>query len=85
MSRPDCRRSTSPRLGLAPVVVTQGVRHQPAAGEGGVDHPVAEQNLKNALEVAGRGYLVETGSITLQGPARELLPNESIRVAYLGI
>jgi branched-chain amino acid transport system ATP-binding protein len=46
---------------------------------------LVEQNLKKALEVADRGYVVETGTISLQGSSAELLANPAVRAAYLGI
>jgi branched-chain amino acid transport system ATP-binding protein len=44
-----------------------------------------EQNLKKALEMADRGYVVETGSISIEGAAADLLADPTIRSAYLGV
>jgi len=85
MSRPRLLMFDEPSLGLAPVVVTQVFAIIRRLAKEGLTILLVEQNLKKALEVADRGYVVETGSITLQGPARELLSNEGIRAAYLGI
>ena len=85
MSRPRLLMFDEPSLGLAPVVVTQVFAIIRRLAEEGLTILLVEQNLKKALEVADRGYVVETGSITMQGPARELLSNEGIRAAYLGI
>jgi len=85
MSRPRLLIFDEPSLGLAPVVVTQVFAIIRRLAKEGLTILLVEQNLKKALEVADRGYVVETGSITLQGPARELLSNEGIRAAYLGI
>ena len=85
MSRPRLLMFYEPSLGLAPVVVTQVFAIIRRLAKEGLTILLVEQNLKKALEVADRGYVVETGSITMQGPARELLSNEGIRAAYLGI
>lgn len=85
MSRPRLLMFDEPSLGLAPVVVTQVFAIIRRLAQEGLTILLVEQNLKKALEVADRGYVVETGSITMQGPARELLSNEGIRAAYLGI
>ena len=85
MSRPRLLMFDEPSLGLAPVVVTQVFAIIRRLASEGLTILLVEQNLKKALEVADRGYVVETGSIALQGPARELLSNEGVRAAYLGI
>jgi branched-chain amino acid transport system ATP-binding protein len=85
MSRPRLLMFDEPSLGLAPVVVTQVFAIIRRLAKEGLTILLVEQNLKKALEVADRGYVVETGSISMQGPARELLSNEGIRAAYLGI
>ena len=85
MSRPRLLMFDEPSLGLAPVVVTQVFAIIRRLASEGLTILLVEQNLKKALEVADRGYVVETGSITIQGPAHELLSNEGIRAAYLGI
>jgi len=85
MSRPRLLMFDEPSLGLAPVVVTQVFSIIRRLAKEGLTILLVEQNLKKALEVADRGYVVETGSITMQGPANELLSNEGIRAAYLGI
>ena len=45
---------------------------------------LVEQNAKKALSIADRAYVLETGSITMEGPAKELMANDAIRKAYLG-
>lgn len=85
MSRPRLLMFDEPSMGLAPVVVTQVFAIIRRLAKDGLTILLVEQNLKKALEVADRGYVVETGSISMQGPARELLSNEGIRAAYLGI
>jgi len=85
MTRPRLLMFDEPSLGLAPVVVTQVFDIIRRLSEEGLTILLVEQNLKKALEAADRGYVVETGSITMQGPATELMANEDIRSAYLGI
>jgi branched-chain amino acid transport system ATP-binding protein len=85
MTRPRLLMFDEPSLGLAPVIVTQVFSIISRLAQEGLTILLVEQNLKKALEVADRGYVVETGSITLQGPATELMANEGIRSAYLGI
>jgi branched-chain amino acid transport system ATP-binding protein len=85
MTRPRLLMFDEPSLGLAPVVVTQVFAIIRRLSEEGLTILLVEQNLKKALDAADRGYVVETGSITMQGLATELMANEDIRSAYLGI
>jgi branched-chain amino acid transport system ATP-binding protein len=85
MSRPRLVMLDEPSLGLAPVVVRQVfdiIRRMRAEG---LTILLVEQSLKQALEVADRGYVVETGRIAMEGPAGELLDDPAIRSAYLGV
>ena len=70
-----------PSLGLAPVVVPQVFAIIRRLAKQRLTILLVEQNRKKALEVADRGYGVETGWITMLGPARELLSNEGIRAS----
>jgi branched-chain amino acid transport system ATP-binding protein len=85
MSRPRMLMMDEPSLGLAPVVVSQVFATIRRLHGEGLTILLVEQNLKKALEVADRGYVVETGTISLQGSSAELLDNPAIRAAYLGI
>ncbi len=86
MSRPRLLMFDEPSLGLAPILVQQVFENvQRLREEEGLTILLVEQNLKKALEIADRGYVLETGSIAQQGPADELLRDESIRATYLGI
>lgn len=85
MSRPRLLMFDEPSLGLAPVVVAQVFDIIRRLAAEGLTILLVEQNLTKALEVADRGYVVETGSVRLQGPATELMANEDVRSAYLGI
>jgi branched-chain amino acid transport system ATP-binding protein len=85
MSRPRLLMMDEPSLGLAPVVVSQVFATIRRLHGEGLTILLVEQNLKKALEVADRGYVVETGTISLQGSSAELLANPAVRAAYLGI
>jgi len=74
-----------PSLGLAPIVVEQVFQVIRELHSAGITILLVEQNLKKALEVADRGYVVETGQIKIQGTSAELNGNEAIRAAYLGL
>lgn len=86
MTRPRLLMLDEPSLGLAPMLVTlvfDTVRrlHE----EEGLTILLVEQNLHKALRVADRGYVIETGRVKLQGASSELLGDDSVRSAYLGI
>ncbi|MDR3077194.1 MAG: ABC transporter ATP-binding protein [Planctomycetota bacterium] len=74
-----------PSLGLAPIVVDEVFRIIRTFREAGASMLLIEQNLVKALQVADRGYVLETGKIQLHGPSRDLLVNPAVRKAYLGI
>lgn len=85
MTRPRLLMFDEPSLGLAPVVVTQVFQTVRALHDEGLTILLVEQNLKKALEAADRGYVVETGSIAMHGAAADLLGDERVRAAYLGL
>ena len=85
MSRPRLLMMDEPSLGLAPVVVSQVFATIRRLHREGLTILLVEQNLKKALEVADRGYVVETGTISLRGTSAELLANPAVRAAYLGV
>jgi branched-chain amino acid transport system ATP-binding protein len=72
-------------LGLAPVVVLQLMETLQQVRQSGITVLLVEQDVHIALEHADRGYVLETGRIALEGPARELLDNPEIQKAYLGV
>jgi branched-chain amino acid transport system ATP-binding protein len=84
MTRPRLLLLDEPSMGLAPMMVTKifELVHDIAAQ--GVTILLVEQNARAALELARRGYVMESGAITLSGEARELLDNPRVREAYLG-
>jgi len=85
MSRPRLLMLDEPSLGLAPVIVSQVFATIRRLHQEGLTILLVEQNLKKALEVADRGYVVETGRIAMEGAAGQLLDNPDIRSAYLGV
>jgi len=84
MSRPRIILMDEPSMGLSPLLVTAIFDIIKAIREGGTTVLLVEQNAKKALSIADRAYVLETGNITLSGPAQDLLNNESIKKAYLG-
>ncbi|HEX4382046.1 MAG TPA: ABC transporter ATP-binding protein [Myxococcales bacterium] len=85
MSEPSLLLLDEPSLGLAPIVVDQMFEVIRSLHASGMTILLVEQNLLAALEVATRGYVIETGKVTLQGTAAELSANTNIRAAYLGL
>ena len=84
MTRPRLLMFDEPSLGLAPVVASQVFQTIRRLHAEGLTILLVEQNLRKALELADRGYVVETGSISMEGAAADLLTNPAIRSAYLG-
>ena len=84
MSRPKLMMMDEPSLGLAPLVVRGIFDIIKEINRQGVTILLIEQNANMALKIAHRGYVMETGVITLTGTGAELLANEKVREAYLG-
>ncbi|MBI5694829.1 MAG: ABC transporter ATP-binding protein [Nitrospirae bacterium] len=84
MSSPELLLLDEPSLGLAPIVVSKIFKIIKDINERGVTVLLVEQNANAALRLAHRAYVIETGRITLEGKASELLANEQVRKAYLG-
>jgi branched-chain amino acid transport system ATP-binding protein len=84
MARPRLLMLDEPSLGLAPVVVTAIFENLRAINADGVTVLLVEQNVLRALRLAHRGYVLENGTIVLEGPAERLLADERIKRAYLG-
>ena len=85
MMDPKLLMLDEPSLGLAPIVVEEMFNIIAKVAEQGMSILIVEQNLMQALNVAKRGYVLETGKIALEGSAKELLDNPEIKKAYLGI
>jgi len=84
MSRPTLLLLDEPSLGLAPQFVDRIFQVIQEINEAGVSLLLVEQNANMALQVAHHAYVLETGSIVMQGSGRELLESPEVRKAYLG-
>lgn len=84
MSRPKLIMMDEPSLGLAPIVVQDVFKIIREINRQGVTILLIEQNANMALKTANKGYVMETGSITLTGTGAELLANDEVKAAYLG-
>ena len=84
MSRPKLLLLDEPSMGLAPIIVQEIFEIIQQINSEGTTILLVEQNAKMALETAHRGYVMESGEITLQGEARALLEDPKVREAYLG-
>jgi branched-chain amino acid transport system ATP-binding protein len=84
MSRPKLLLLDEPSMGLAPLMVQKVFETVLRISGEGVTILLIEQNAKLALEVASRGYVMESGEITLHGDAKKLLSDPKVRAAYLG-
>ena len=84
MSQPKLLMLDEPSMGLAPILVEQIFEIIQNLHKAGTTILLVEQNAQMALSIADRAYVLETGKISLSGPASELLHNDSVRKAYLG-
>ena len=84
MSRPKLLMLDEPSMGLAPILVEQIFEIIKELHGSGTTILLVEQNAQMALSVADRAYVMETGKITMEGKASELLHNDAVRKAYLG-
>jgi len=84
MAKPKLLLLDEPSLGLAPVIVQQLFATIRVIHGRGTTILLVEQNAHMALSVAARGYVLETGSLTVEGTTSELLDNDEVRAAYLG-
>ncbi|WP_024303275.1 ABC transporter ATP-binding protein [Pseudogulbenkiania sp. MAI-1] len=84
LSKPKLLLLDEPSMGLAPIIVQKIFEIIQMISAQGVTMLLVEQNAKLALEISQRGYVMESGRITMSGPARDLLNDERVRNAYLG-
>lgn len=84
MANPKLLMLDEPSMGLAPIMVEQIFEIIRALHEAGTTILLVEQNAQAALSIATRGYVMETGTVTLTGTGSELLHNDDVRRAYLG-
>jgi branched-chain amino acid transport system ATP-binding protein len=85
MSKPKLLMMDEPSLGLAPMIVLQVFEIIKKLHEEGVTILLVEQNVHHALEIADSAYVLEKGKIILEGKGLELLDNEYVKSAYLGV
>lgn len=84
MSKPKLLLLDEPTLGLAPLIIAQIFEIIQTIRESGVTVFLVEQNANKALQVADRGYVLETGKVVLEDTGKNLLSNDAVRKAYLG-
>lgn len=84
LSKPKLLLLDEPSMGLAPIIVQQIFDIIKTISKEGVTILLVEQNAKLALEISDRGYVMESGKISMSGNAKELLHDERVRNAYLG-
>jgi branched-chain amino acid transport system ATP-binding protein len=84
MSNPRVLLLDEPSLGLAPMLVSQVFETIQEINGLGTTVLLVEQNALQALSIAHRAYVLQTGRVVLSGPAAEVKENESVRKAYLG-
>lgn len=84
MASPDMLLLDEPSMGLSPLLVKEIFKIIKELNDDGITILLVEQNAKQALSIAHRGYVLETGKIVLSGNAADLLENDAVKKAYLG-
>ena len=84
MSDPDLLLMDEPSMGLAPLIVKDIFRTVEELRNNGKTILIVEQNARAVLAIADRGYVMETGSLIMEGSAEDLLDNNDVKRAYLG-
>jgi branched-chain amino acid transport system ATP-binding protein len=85
MASPQLLMLDEPSLGLAPIMVQEVGKIIRTINGDGVTILLIEQNAQMALRLANRGYVLETGAIAIEGTSRELISNDRVRKAYMGL
>ena len=85
MAQPKLLLLDEPSLGLAPKIVEEVFEKIQEVRRSGITMLIVEQNVVSGLGIADRGYVIQNGAVLLEGAAKELLSNESVRAAYLGL
>jgi branched-chain amino acid transport system ATP-binding protein len=85
MARPRVLLLDEPSMGLAPILVDQILDVISGLKRDGLTVLLIEQNACAALAIADRGYVIETGRVTVTGTAKDLLADERVKAAYLGL
>jgi branched-chain amino acid transport system ATP-binding protein len=85
MAKPQLLLLDEPSMGLAPILVDQILKTVARLKQGGLTVLLVEQNARAALAIADRGYVIETGKISVRGSSAELLADGRVQAAYLGV
>tara|TARA_R100000656_G_scaffold1016_2_gene1869 strand:- start:1284 stop:1769 length:486 start_codon:yes stop_codon:yes gene_type:complete len=85
MAKPRLLLLDEPSMGLAPLIIEEIFNIVKELKEEGITIFLVEQNASQALALADRGYVLETGKVVIEGTGQELLSNEKVREAYLGM
>ncbi len=85
MAKPRLLLLDEPSMGLAPILVDQIIASVAGLKRAGLTVLLVEQNARAALAIADRGYVVETGRVTASGRAADLLADDRVQAAYLGV
>ena len=83
MMEPNLLMLDEPSMGLAPIIVEQIFEIIKELNQNGLTILLVEQNAYQALQIAHKGYVIQTGEIKLQGNGTDLMKNEEVREAYL--
>src|SRR5216684_1306135 len=85
MAKPRLLLLDEPSMGLAPILVDQIIASVAGLKRAGLTVLLVEQNARAALAIADRGYVIETGRVTASGRAADLLADDRVQTAYLGV
>jgi branched-chain amino acid transport system ATP-binding protein len=85
MAAPKLLMLDEPSLGLAPLLVQEVGKIIRTISKDGMTILLIEQNAQMALRLANRGYVLETGSVAIEGSSPELIANDKVRRAYMGL
>lgn len=85
MSRPKILLMDEPSMGLSPLLVKEIFQIIQQLNQAGMTILLVEQNAKMALSIAHRAYVLETGKIVMSGPAKDMMEDDKVRKAYLGL
>lgn len=84
MSRPKVMLLDEPSMGLAPILVNEIFSIIKDINENGTTVMLVEQNATMALSIANRAYVIQNGTITVEGKSKDLMADDNVRKAYLG-
>lgn len=85
MAKPKLLLMDEPSMGLSPILVKEIFKIIEEVHKQGITVLLVEQNAKMALSIADKAYVLETGRIKMSGDAKELMSNDDVRKAYLGV